>query len=282
MSPTPWTGKTSNNPFGRVAAHRLFQNSVIVVILANAVIMGLETAPEVMRRVGSLLLALNGLFQAIFVVEITIRLAAYWPRPLRFFREGWNVFDFLVVAVSLLPASGSFANVARLARVLRVGRLVSVAPELRLIIGTMLKSIPSMAHVILLLSVLLYIYGVLGYHLFGAADPARWGSLPAAIWSLFKILTLEGWIDIFDASGASRGGWLFYVSFIFLAVFVVVNLFIAVVINNLDRARAEIEAQAIRREPAEAGDELLLQRLDAVREELVGLEDALKQRGARR
>jgi voltage-gated sodium channel len=111
---------------------------------------------------------------------------ACWPRPLRFFADGWNVFDFVVVAASLLPQSGTFAMVARLARLLRVTRLVAVFPELRLIVSTMLRSIPSMGHVIMMLGLLLYVYAVLGVAMFREEDPEHWSSLGVALLTLLQ------------------------------------------------------------------------------------------------
>ena len=250
-----------------IASHPRFQRAVLVLIVANAVLMGIETSAPLMQRHGPLLLALNAVIQAVFVLEIAVRLAAHGRRPLEFFRDGWNTFDFAVVALSLLPVTGAFTNVARLARVLRAARLVSSLPDLRLIIGTMLRSIPSMGHVLLLLGLLMYVYGVLGVHLFGQADPRHWASLPRAAGTLFQILTLEGWVEI---QAASREGhpaaWLFYGSFIMIAVFVVINLFIAVVINNLEATRREEE---VRR-----GDNVAA-RIAALRREIDALERSL-------
>jgi len=196
-----------------------------------------------------------------------IRIAAYGSRPLAFFRDGWNVFDFGVVGVSLLPVAGPFATVARLARVLRVARVVSGLPELRLIIGTMLRSIPSLGHVILLLGLLMYIYGVLGYYLFGQIDPEHWGSLGSAVRTLFIIITLEGWVEIQKAGGPTTLGiWTFYASFIVVAVFVVINLFIAVVLNNLEKTRRDESAVA-------AGDPLA--RIHEIRRQLDAVEEVL-------
>jgi voltage-gated sodium channel len=183
--------------------------------------------------------------QAIFIVEIGIRLLAYWPRLGAFFRDGWNVFDFVVVVTSLLPQAGALTMVARLARLMRVTRLVSVFPELRLIIGTMLRSIPSMGHVIMLLSLLLYVYAVLGFYLFRDADAEHWGTLGAALLTLFQMLTLEGWVEIQDSVLATTPwAWLSFGSFIFVEVSVVVNLFIAVVINDLESVKGEQQASA--------------------------------------
>jgi voltage-gated sodium channel len=255
----------------RIVDSPSFQNGVLAVIVANALLIGLATDPELLSDYQSLFRFLNGLIQVVFVVEITIRLAAYAPRVHRFFADGWNVFDFTVVALSLVPAVGPFATVARLARLLRALRLVSVVPELRLIVGTMVRSIPSMGHVLLLLGLMLYVYAVLGVHLFREVDPEHWGSLPRAGLTLFEILTLEGWIDVQQASfAATRWAWVFYVSYVVLAVFVVVNLFIAIIINNLEAVKGEEQADADLR----SGDAAA--RLAAIRAQLEDLEATLR------
>ena len=179
----------------RIADDPRFQHFILGGIVVGAIVIGVETSPALTSRYGSILVAIEVLIQGIFVVEIAIRILACWPRPASFFRSGWNVFDFVVVAASLLPQAGAFAIVARLARLMRVTRLVSAFPELRLIIGTMVKSIPSMGHVIVLLSLLLYVYAVLGFHFFREADPAHWQTLGAALLTLFQMLTLEGWVS---------------------------------------------------------------------------------------
>jgi len=229
----------------KIAENGIFQKTILAVIVANAVLMGLETAQGLMASHAALVHLLDRLVQVIFVVEVAIRLTAHWPRLGSFFRDGWNTFDFTVVALSLLPVAGPFAAVARLARVLRVTRLVTHSEELKLIIGTMLKSIPSMGHVSMLLAILLYVYGVIGWHLFHEADPSRWGDLPLAFWSLFQILTLEGWIEMHDAvKGSHPFAWVFFATYVVIAVFVVVNLFIAVVLNNLQTVQAELDRMA--------------------------------------
>lgn len=258
----------------RIASSARFQGAVLAVIVANAVLIGLETSPALRDRYGGLFDALNLAVQVVFVGELAVRLVAHAPRVHRFFLEGWNVFDFTIVALSLLPAAGPFATVARLARLLRALRLVSALPELRLIVATMLRSIPSLANVVVLLGLILYVYAVAGVHLFGAADPGHWGSLPRAGLTLFEILTLEGWVDLMDASSAAtRWAWIYYVSFVVLAVFVVVNLFIAIVINNLEAAKREqAPAAGPAREPV-AG------RLAGLRRELEAIEVALRAAG---
>jgi voltage-gated sodium channel len=220
-----------------------FHGVVIALILANAVVLGLETDAGVMAAAGGWVRLADRVLATAFVAEIALRITAAAPRPWRFFTDAWNVFDAAVVAASLLPQVGSFATVARLARVLRVGRLLSAVPELRLIVDTMLRSVRSMGHVALLLGLLLYVYGIVGVQLFGAADPEHWRSLSHAFATLFQILTLEGWVEIQARSAqAVPMAWLFYASFIVVAVFVVINLFIAVVNNNLEAA---MDAQAM-------------------------------------
>jgi voltage-gated sodium channel len=255
----------------RIAAAPAFQNLVMVVIVANAALLGFETSEALVARHARLFAAASGAIQALFVIEIAIRLAAYLPRPHRFFADGWNLFDFTVVALSLLPQAGPFATIARLARVLRVSRLVSVWPELRLIIGTMLRSIPSMGHVIALLSLLLYVYGILGFHLFSKVAPEYWGSLPRSLETLFQTLTLEGWIEVAERSRHPLG-WVFFASFIVVAVFVVTNLFIAVVINNLDRVRSEQRHALDEVSPHHA----VLARIESLKAELNELEEVLR------
>jgi voltage-gated sodium channel len=260
----------------RIAHSRAFQGFIVAVIVVNAIVVGLETSPDLVSRYGPTFDLINQVIIAIFVVELAIRLVSYFPRPLRFFRDGWNVFDLVIVALSLLPAGGSFATVARLARLLRVLRIVSVFPERRLIVGTMLRSLSSMASVIVLLALVVYVYAVLGYHLFGAVDPAHWGDLGLAVRTLFEVLTLEGWLELQAAVlPGVPAAWLFFGSYVLLAVFIVVNLFIAVVLNNLENVKAEAAAEAL-----EGGDDAeLIQRIERLRAELGDVEALLRRRG---
>jgi voltage-gated sodium channel len=257
----------------RLADSRLFQNFVLGAILFTAVLVGIETSDTAMARHGAVFDWLEAIVQTIFVLEIGIRLLAHWPHLLRFFRDGWNVFDFLVVAASLLPQAGAFAMVARLARLLRVTRLVAVFPELRLIVNTMLRSIPSMGHVLMMLSLLLYVYGILGIYLFREEDPEHWDNLGTALLTLFQMLTLEGWVEVQAAVlDTYRWAWVYFASFVFLAVFVVVNLFIAVVINNLEAAKLEHQLEADRLSQHRG----LLEAIEEVRHRLDGLEQLLR------
>lgn len=258
----------------RISESHHFHNVVLGVIVLTAATVGLETYPALVERQAGLFIGLDWVIQTFFVLEIAIRLVACWPRPLRFFADGWNVFDFVVVAASLLPQSGTFAMVARLARLLRVTRLVAAFPELRLIVSTMLRSIPSMGHVIMMLSLLLYVYAVLGVTVFRDEDPEHWGNLGVALLTLFQMLTLEGWVEIQDrVLGPHPWAWVYFASFVLVAVFVVVNLFIAVVINNLETAKLEQQAETDRQSPHHQ----LLRSLEDSRRHLEQLERALRQ-----
>jgi voltage-gated sodium channel len=257
----------------RIAEAPAFQFSILAVIALNAVILGLETSPVLVASFGGAFAWFSYVVQAIFTVEILIRLTAYAPRPQRFFRDGWNNFDFVVVAIAFIPATGGLSNLARLARLLRVTRLVSVVPELRLIFETLVRSIPSIAYIVMLLSVFGYVYAVAGHQLFGVSDPDHWGSLGTSLITLFQVLTLEDWHEVYAAVlDAHPWSWAFFISFIVIAVMVVANLAVAVIINSLESAK---QAEARRTAPITAAAPAL-ERLADIREALAVLEEELK------
>ncbi|NKC13089.1 MAG: ion transporter [Gammaproteobacteria bacterium] len=224
----------------RIVHTRWFNGLIIGLILLTAVLVGLETSVVVMSRFGDITELLNQLILAVFVLEVVLKITAVWPEPKRYFADGWNLFDFLIVVFSLMPATGEFAMVARLMRLLRVMRLISTIPELRLIVTTLIRSIPSMVHVIILMSIVFYIYAVIGFHLFHQHDPTHWRTLGLAVLTLFRIVTLEDWTDVmYTAMDWHPLAWIYFVSFVVVGTFVVVNLFIAVVLNNLDEAKQQ-------------------------------------------
>jgi voltage-gated sodium channel len=222
-----------------IVAARWFEPWMIGLILFNGVLIGLETSKEFVAAYGGWLHLGNDIILGIFIIEAVLKLAAVAPRFGLYFGSGWNLFDFSVIVLSLIPATGEFALVARLVRVLRVLRLVSAVPQLRLIVATLVRSIPSMGHVILLMSIIFYIYAVTGFHLFHEHDAEHWGTLGAALLTLFQMVTLEGWVDVMDtAMEAHPWAWIYFVTFVLIGTFVMLNLFIAVVINNLDASKA--------------------------------------------
>ncbi len=224
----------------RVVGAGWFRHGVTAVIVANAVVIGLDTSVALATRFGGAFALASQAFLAIFVVEALIKMTAVWPRLRDYFADGWNLFDFTVIAVSLLPATGELATLARLARLFRVLRLVSALPELRLIVATLIRSVPGMFNVLALMSIVFYVYGVAGYHLFRDIDPTHWRTLGISLLSLFRIVTLEDWTDIMYAALEHHWwAWAYFVSFVVVGTFVVINLFIAVVINSLDEAKQD-------------------------------------------
>ena len=217
-----------------------FEYLIIGIILLNAALLGLGTSPAIERDYGSWLHLGNNVILGIFVLEALLKLTARWPRPQRYFTDGWNVFDFTVIVLALIPATGEFAIVTRLFRLLRVVRLISTIRDLRLIVAALVRSIPSVGHVLILMSIVVYIYAIMGYHLFHSHDPDNWRNLGTALLTLFNILTLEGWTEVMDlAMEAYPWAWVYFVSFVVLGTFVVINMFIAIIINNLDEAKIE-------------------------------------------
>ena len=218
----------------------IFEYSVIALIIFNGVLLGLGTSPTLDRQYGDLLHLGNQIILGVFIVEAILKMLALAPRSDYYFRDGWNVFDFLVIVFSLVPATGDFAMIARLARLLRVLRLISAIRELRLIVAALVRSIPSVGHVILLMSIIVYIYAIIGYQLFHEHDPMHWRSLGISVLTLFNIITLEGWTIVMDnAMQLHSWAWVYFVSYVVVGTFVVINLFIAIIINNLDEAKAE-------------------------------------------
>jgi voltage-gated sodium channel len=230
----------------RIVQARWFEPWMVGLILFNAVIIGLETSHEVMEDYGRWLQWGNDLVLAVFVLEAVLKITAVAPQFRRYFGDGWNLFDFTVVILSFIPSTGEFALVARMVRVLRVLRLVSAMPQLRLIVATLVRSIPSMGHVLMLLAIVFYIYAITGFHLFHEHDAEHWGSLGAALLTLFQIVTLEGWVEVMEQALEARPlAWIYFVSFVLIGTFVVLNLFIAVVVINLEASKAaELEALA--------------------------------------
>lgn len=244
-----------------VISARWFQPLVVAVILAAGGLVGLETYPHLSQRYGYWFRLLDRLIVAFFTVEILLKIGAQGRQPWRFFRDPWNVFDFAVVSVCLLPFGSHSATVLRLIRILRVLRLVTVLPRLQLLVGTLLKSLPSMGYVGLLLLLLFYVYAVMGTSLFGTADPAHFGSLQSSLMTLFQTVTLDGWTDImklqlpssasYAPQGNSNGGSTgqaraipfaavaYFVSFILIGTMVLLNLFIGVIMSGMQETQRE-------------------------------------------
>ncbi len=217
-----------------------FEWLIIGLILLNAAILGLETSETMVKSYGSWFEIGHRLILFTFILEALLKISAVAPRLKLYFGDGWNLFDFSIIILSLLPSTGELAMISRLARLLRVLRLISAIPELRLIIATLMRSIPSMGNIMLLMSIIFYIYAIAGYHLFHLQDPVHWGTLGLSLLTLFRIVTLEDWTDVmYTAMEDQPWAWVYFVSFVILGTFIVINLFIAMVINNLEESRAE-------------------------------------------
>lgn len=215
---------------------------VMAVVLFNAALLGLETSAMVMGRFGPLIEALDRICLAIFVVEILAKLAAHGGR---FFRSGWNIFDFAIVGIALAPGGGGLA-VLRALRVLRLLRVVSVSPSLRRVVEGFVGALPGMASVLLLMSMIFYIASVIATKLYGAAFPEWFGTLGLSAYSLFQIMTLESWSMgiVRPVMAQFPSAWLFFVPFILSTTFAVMNLVVGLIVNSMQDAHgAEEEAE---------------------------------------
>lgn len=250
------------NAIKRFASSALFDRIIIGLILFTAFIIGFEAFPNLMTP--KLTLWFEFAHQAVlvaFIIEALIKMVALSPRPQNYFKSGWNCFDFALIVLSLLPIAAEFALLGRVLRLLRVLRLINSLPELRLIVETLVRSIPSMFHISVLMGILFFIYAVLGFHLFHEHDPTHWRNLAYSLLTLFRIVTLEDWTDVmYKAMELSPAYALYFVSFVVVGTFVVVNLFIAVVINNLDEAKY---AHLKKLEHPELHDQLMQSMVDA-------------------
>jgi voltage-gated sodium channel len=270
----------------RIADSGWFQYGVVAVILLNAVVIGLETYDSVEDDYGDLLHVLNDVFLGIFTVEILIRLIAFGRRVPAFFREGWNVFDFIVVAVAYLPWVRESVTLLRIARLLRVTRLFSAMPGLRVVVLGLSRSVGPIVSLSALTFLLLYVYAIIGWAWFGDYDSANFGNLGRALLSCFQILTLEGWNEFLDKEMARfEWAWVYFVSFVLIGTFVVLNLVIAIIVNSMDEVREIERRRAITELAAEAAagehpQGELLQRVESLRAALDELERELAASGA--
>jgi voltage-gated sodium channel len=222
----------------RIVESPIFTGFILTVIIANAVVLGLQTYPEIESRHGDALNLLNDLFLVIFVIELGLRIGAYGRRPQEFFRSGWNVFDFVVIAVAFVPGIRESSTLLRLARLLRVVRVVRILPELRVLVTGVVRSLPPLGSMLLLTTVMLFVYGMLGWLLFGEEIPADWGNIGRAMLSLFVLLTLEDFPRYMEAGmEVHQWSWIYFVTFVLITVFIIINVLIGIVLNSMEEAR---------------------------------------------
>jgi voltage-gated sodium channel len=256
------------------------QRVILLLILVNAVILGLETSPSVMASAGPVLTALDQAILAVFVVEIAARLFVHRAA---FFRDPWSVFDFAVVAIALVPASGPFA-VLRALRVLRVLRVLTIVPSMRRVVGGLLAAIPGLGSIAAVLALIFYVFAVIATKLFGAEFPDWFGTIGRSLYTLFQVMTLESW-----SMGISRPvmevypfAWAFFIPFILVATFTMLNLFIGIIVSAMQSFAADDQATTIAvvdqaREHIEAD---LHAEVRALRGEIAELKALLQPRGA--
>ena len=248
-----------------------FSRFITAVILLNAVTLGMETSDTIMARAGDLVLLIDKLCLVIFVLEIAAKLIV---RRLRFFVNGWNIFDFLIVGIALVPGAQGF-SVLRALRILRVLRVISVAPRLRRVVEGFITALPGMGSVFLLMAIIFYIGSVMATKLFGDNFPEWFGSLALSAYSLFQIMTLESWsmgivrpvMDVYPYA------WAFFVPFIRVTTFAVVNLLVGLIVNSMQDAHSEEEG-----ERTDAYRDQVLTRLEAIEARIARLQDEKTQK----
>ena len=236
------------------------QISITGLILINAIVLGLETSPSVVLSYGNLLSLLDTVILAVFIIEIAIKMVY---RGLGFFKNGWNVFVFLVVSIALIPASGPFA-VVRALRILRVLRLLSMVPQMRTVVQAFIVAIPGMLSIVALILLIFYVSAVLATNLFGQDFPVWFGHIGRSMYSLFQIMTLESW-----SMGIVRPimklypyAWVFFVPFILLTSFAVINLFIGVIVDSMQSQHRQVSNELI------TESSLIEEKLDTVEQEI--------------
>jgi voltage-gated sodium channel len=236
------------NVAARFVGSSVFTVFVVATISVNAVVLGLQTYEGIEDRWGRALDLVNAACLAIFVVELGLRVASYWPRPWLFFRNGWNIFDFVIIMAAFVPGIRQNSTLLRLVRLLRVVRLVRVLPDLRVLLLGVWRSVPPLASIGAVTAMILFVYGMVGWILFGDELPEQWGNIGRAMLTLFVMLTLENFPVYMDqAMDIEPWAWIYFVSFILVAAFIVLNVLIGVVLNSMEEAR-EIERRRVLRE----------------------------------
>jgi voltage-gated sodium channel len=253
------------------------QNFIISLIIFNSITIGMETSDAIMHSFGRTLLLIDKIILAIFVIEILLKLYAY---RLGFFKSGWNVFDFTIVAVALLPASGALA-VLRSLRIFRSLRLIKNLPRLRFIVESLLLSLPSIGWIFILLTLVFYVFSVIGTKLFGPSYPEWFGNIWASMFSLFQIMTLEGWADIARTISARYPfSNVYFISFILIASYTTLNIFIAIVVNTMSEIQQKISQQEVGKieETIQDENEELRKDVLSLKEQIIKMEEKLTKR----
>ena len=241
----------------RLVTSAVFQGGVIVLIILNAIILGAETIEGVRSRIGPELALIDHIILYAFVIEVVLRFVA---EPRNYFRSGWNIFDFLIVFISFFAASSGLAAVRAL-RVLRVLRVITIIPRMRVVVSALLDAIPGIASVGVVLVLIIYVFAVIAANIYGTQHPGYFGDVFLAMYTLFQVMTLEGWPDIARDVGATHPrSWIFFLTFMLIATFTMLNLFVAIVVRVVE----------------EDSDAIMTSQTDAIRLEIRALRDELR------
>ncbi len=251
---------------------------VMALIIINATVLGLETSQEVMATSGPMLEIIDHVLLAVFVVELTARIIVH---RLAFFRDPWSVFDFLVVGISLVPATETF-TVLRALRILRVLRLITAIPTLKRVVAGLLASLPGMGSILFLIGLIYYVFAVMGTKLFGGTNPELFGTLGKSLFTLFTVMTLEGWTNDVAKPVMEHHpyGWIYIFTFIIVTTFMVLNLFIGVVVNAMqsEAEKADVAEREAEREIVHEEAEPILAEVKSLRRDLAALRAEMAER----
>lgn len=249
-----------------------FQNFIMGLIVLNGITMGFETSKSMVLEYGTFFDLFNTFVITVFTVEILLRLFVY---KASFFKDPWSIFDFVIVAISLVPASSGF-EIFRVLRVLRLFRLITVVPQMKKIIVALLSVIPGIGSIAALLTLFFYIFAIMATQLYGEAFPQWFGTLGESFYSLFQIMTLESWsmgivrpiMDVYPYA------WVFFVPFIFLSTFIIVNLIIAIVVDAMNEMNTNEEENIVNE--IQSSDDEIKTELSHLRNEIKELKQLLQ------
>jgi len=273
--------KSENNSYiyrwaSSIVNHPYFTKFIMTVIFVNAIVIGMETYNSIYQPHMSLFHSVERIFLWIFTIEIALRIIATKSPRYNFFKNGWNNFDFIIVASSLIFAGAYFVSVLRIIRVLRILRAISIIPSLQRLVNALLSTIPALGNILLLMSIIFYIFAVMGTILFSEVSPEYFGALHLSLLTLFQIVTLDSW-----ASGVMRPlneivpwAWVYFLSFVLVGTFVVINLFVGVIVNNVQQANITAEDKEKAKEN-ERKKEMLGEDIKMLRQEIAELKQLI-------
>ena len=228
----------------KITKDKRFEFTMMTVIILSALLIGIHTF-KIDPLVENILFYIDNLITIIFVVEIAVRIAAE-KKAIDFFKDGWNIFDFVIVAISLIPIDDNYANVARLIRIFRMLRLITLLPELKVIIGALFKSAKSIGYVMILMFIIFYIFAVVGTILFESVESGLWRDVGIALLTLFRVMTFEDWTDVmYETMEIHPWSWIYYLMFIFLTTFTFLNMIIGIILDTLNEEHKKADQERV-------------------------------------